>query len=49
MKRRHFVKRTALGSLAGMLGAEIVFGANMPDNYDLLGLQDPDPFKLCIY
>lgn len=46
MKRRHFVKRTALGSLAGMLGAEIVFGANMPDNYDLLGLQDPDPFKL---
>lgn len=46
MKRRHFVKRTALGSLAGLLGAEIVFGANMPDNYDLLGLQDPDPFKL---
>ncbi|WP_086476835.1 sulfite oxidase [Arenibacter amylolyticus] len=46
MKRRHFVKRTALGSLAGLLGAEIVFGANMPENYDLLGLQDPDPFKL---
>ncbi|MCM4166201.1 Protein-methionine-sulfoxide reductase catalytic subunit MsrP [Arenibacter antarcticus] len=46
MKRRHFVTRTALGSLAGLLGAEIVFGANIPDNYDLLGLQDPDPFKL---
>lgn len=46
MKRRIFVKRTALGSLAGILGAEIVFGANMPDNYDLLGLQDPDPFKM---
>src|SRR5690606_7043433 len=46
MKRRIFVKRTALGSLAGILGAEIVFGAYMPKNYDLLGLQDPDPFKM---
>lgn len=46
MKRRIFVKRTALGSLAGILGAEIVFGAHMPNNYDLLGLQDPDPFKM---
>ncbi len=46
MERRIFVKRAALGSLAGILGAEIVFGAHMPDNYDLLGLQDPDPFKL---
>ncbi|HUH48114.1 MAG TPA: sulfite oxidase, partial [Arenibacter sp.] len=46
MERRIFVKRAALGSLAGILGAEIVFGAHMPDNYDLLGLQDPDPFKM---
>src|SRR5690606_9470034 len=46
MERRIFVKRTALVSLAGILGAEIVFGAHMPDDYDLLGLQDPDPFKM---
>jgi len=46
MKRRNFVKKTSLGTLAGILGMEIVFGAKIPDNYTLLGLQDPDPFQL---
>ncbi|MCM4171678.1 molybdopterin containing oxidoreductase [Arenibacter sp. TNZ] len=46
MKRRNFVKKTTLGSLAGILGMEIVFGSNIPENYTLLGLQDPDPFQL---
>jgi DMSO/TMAO reductase YedYZ molybdopterin-dependent catalytic subunit len=46
MKRRNFVKKTTLGSLGGILGMEIVFGSNIPENYTLLGLQDPDPFQL---
>ncbi|MCK0191175.1 sulfite oxidase [Arenibacter sp. F20364] len=46
MKRRNFVKKTTLGSLAGILGMEIVFGSNIPENYTLLGLQNPDPFQL---
>lgn len=46
MKRRNFVKKTGLGSLAGILGLDIVYGANIPENYTLLGLQDPDPFKM---
>tara|TARA_R110002020_G_scaffold156218_4_gene338148 strand:+ start:26830 stop:28050 length:1221 start_codon:yes stop_codon:yes gene_type:complete len=46
MKRRNFVKKTGLGSLAGILGLDIVYGANIPENYSLLGLQDPDPFKM---
>ena len=46
MKRRNFVKKTSLGSLAGILGLDIVYGANIPENYTLLGLQDPDPFKM---
>ena len=46
MKRRNFVKKTSLGSLAGILGMEIVFGSKIPENYTLLGLQDPDPFQM---
>ncbi|TQO36575.1 DMSO/TMAO reductase YedYZ molybdopterin-dependent catalytic subunit [Arenibacter algicola] len=46
MKRRNFVKKTSLGSLAGILGLDIVYGANIPENYTLLGLQDPDPFQM---
>lgn len=46
MKRRNFVKKTGLGSLAGILGLDIVYGANIPENYTLLGLQDPDPFQM---
>lgn len=32
--------------MATIMGTEIVFGGNLPVNYSLLGLQDPDPFKL---
>jgi DMSO/TMAO reductase YedYZ molybdopterin-dependent catalytic subunit len=46
MKRRNFVKKTGLGSLAGILGLDIVYGAKIPENYILLGLQDPDPFQM---
>ncbi|MGX1929747.1 sulfite oxidase [Flagellimonas sp. 2504JD4-2] len=46
MQRRKFVKKGALISLSTLLGAEIIFGKNLPLGYDLLGLQDPDPFKM---
>ena len=46
MQRRNFIKKTALTSLTALLGAEIVFGNVMPIGYDLLGLQDPNPFQL---
>lgn len=46
MKRRDFVKKATLGSLATLIGAEIVFGARMPKGYQPLALQDPDPFKM---
>lgn len=46
MQRRKFVKKSTLASLSALLGAEIVFGKTIPENYNLLGLQDPDPFKL---
>jgi len=46
MKRRSFVKKAALGSLATLIGADIVFGATMPEGYTPLALGDPDPFKL---
>ena len=32
--------------MAGILGLDIVYGANIPENYSLLGLQDPDPFQM---
>ncbi len=46
MKRRDFVKKTTLSSLATLIGAEIVFGSNMLEGYNPLALQDPDPFKM---
>ena len=46
MERRKFVKKSALSTLAAVLGADIVFGNALPEGYHLLGLQDPDPFKL---
>lgn len=46
MKRRQFVKKSMMGSLASVLGMNIVYGASMPDNYTPLGLQEPDPFKM---
>lgn len=46
MERRNFVRKATLSSLAGIIGADIVFGANMPLGYSPLALEDPDPFKL---
>lgn len=46
MERRKFIRKSTLGSLATMLGTEIVFGNALPENYRLLGLQEPDPFKM---
>jgi DMSO/TMAO reductase YedYZ molybdopterin-dependent catalytic subunit len=46
LKRRDFVKKASLSSLATIIGADIVFGSNMADGYTPLALQDPDPFKL---
>ncbi len=46
MKRRNFVKRTTLATLASVIGTEIVYGLKMPHNYMPLALQDPDPFKM---
>lgn len=46
MKRRDFVRKATLSSFATLIGAEIVFGANMLEGYSPLALQEPDPFKL---
>jgi len=46
VKRRDFVKKTTLSSLATLIGAEIVFGSNMLEGYNPLALQDLDPFKM---
>lgn len=46
MKRKTFIKQTALSALATVIGAEIVFGNNMLEGYLPLGAQDPDPFKM---
>lgn len=46
MKRRNFIKKTALTSLTVLVGTEIVFGELIPSGYSLLALQDPDPFKM---
>ena len=46
MKRRKFVQKSALSALSALLGAEIVFGKSLPEGYSVLGLQEPDPFKM---
>jgi sulfite oxidase len=46
LKRRDFVKKTTLSSLAALIGVEIVFGSNIWEGYIPLALQDPDPFKM---
>lgn len=46
MKRRNFIKKTALASIATLIGAEIVYGLNMVEGYEPLALQDPDPFTM---
>ena len=46
MKRRTFIKKASLSSFASIIGAEIVFGNTMLENYVPLALQDPNPFDL---
>lgn len=47
MKRRDFVKKTSLSSLAALIGADLVFGAHLPKGYNPLILdQEIDPFQL---
>ena len=40
MKRRNFIKKAALSSLATIVGADIVFGNMLPSGYELLALQE---------
>ena len=46
MKRRRFMNRAVLGSATTILGTDIVFSAFIPEGYQPLILQDPDPFKM---
>ena len=46
MQRRKFLKKSSLATLATAIGVPIVYGKNLPEGYELLGLQDPNPFKL---
>lgn len=46
MKRRSFLKRAGYGTLATVAGVPVVFASKMPEGYELLAFQDPDPFKL---
>lgn len=46
MKRRNFIKKTALTTVGTIVGAEIVYAHMMPEGYVPLALQDPDPFKI---
>lgn len=46
MQRRKFVKKASLTSLATIIGSNIVFGDTLPNGYQPLGLQEPDPFKM---
>ena len=46
MDRRKFTFGMSLATMASILGVEIVYGGLMPDGYQPLGLQDPDPFKM---
>ncbi len=46
MKRRNFVKKAILTSMATVIGADIVFGNWMPKGYQPLAFQDPDPYKM---
>lgn len=46
MKRRNFIQKSALGSVSTILGVDIIFANTIPEGYEILGLQDPDPFSL---
>ncbi|TLP79630.1 sulfite oxidase [Maribacter sp. ACAM166] len=46
MKRRSFVAKSSLGSLAALLGVDIVYKELIPSGYTPVALQDSDPFDL---
>ena len=46
MKRRKFIKGSALGTFSTLLGVDIVFSETLPKGYIPLALQDPDPFEM---
>lgn len=46
MERRKFIEKSTLSVFAAAMGTEIVFGKYLPSGIPLLGLQDPDPFKM---
>ncbi|MCA0931876.1 sulfite oxidase [Lutimonas saemankumensis] len=46
MKRRKFLRNAGFSGIASFTGLNIVFGANIPEGYEILGLQEPDPFKM---
>lgn len=46
MKRRSFVAKSGLGSLATLLGVEVVYGELMPEDYVPIAYQETDPFQL---
>ncbi len=46
MKRRSFVTKSSLGTLATLLGADIVYKELMPKGYTPVALQEIDPFAL---
>lgn len=46
MKRRSFVTKSTLASLAAIVGVDIVYGAFMPSGYTPIACQDSNPFTL---
>lgn len=46
MKRRSFIKKAGYGTLATVAGVPVVFASSIPEGYEILAFQDPDPFKL---
>ena len=46
MERRKFVKKVILGAAAAALSSDIVFGEHLPEGYQPLMFQQPDPFQL---
>ena len=46
MKRRQFISKTALSSLAVLAGTSVVFGSNIPEGYEPLLTDEKDPFKM---
>jgi DMSO/TMAO reductase YedYZ molybdopterin-dependent catalytic subunit len=46
LKRRSFVTKSGLGTLATLLGADIVYKEFMPKGYTPVALQEIDPFAL---